>query len=319
MSWPSARTCHTWWWKGKIVMATVYGKNTFGLFENGDFRSGTNTNFTFGTYSTESIGIGKGSLQMVGLGGNNYNSTNYLEVDTNKTYQMICYARTITRGTQFNALAGGYIGFACYDGYKKHVELIQCGGVGNTYLSRDLNPGDSYAYISSSLGWSTSIYEYFRRLLIFPATHPDYGTPHQLSRIGAGDYNICYNQTITQMPEGDYRLTLQNTSDQAMVFPNIGYATPAGTPVSNGQAGGTYNYALGNPNYPEVWTKYETPPFTGESRNSVYPFRYKTKYIRFFAYPNYNRRTDTIQDHVYAYANIFFGECIGGKDYRGMI
>jgi hypothetical protein len=36
-----------------------------------------------------------------------------------------------------------------------------------------------------------------------------------------------------------------------MVMPNIGYATPAGTPISRGVAGGTYNYALGNPNYPE--------------------------------------------------------------------
>ena len=34
-------------------------------------------------------------------------------------------------------------------------------------------------------------------------------------------------------------------------MPNIGYATPAGTPISRGVAGGTYNYALGNPNYPE--------------------------------------------------------------------
>jgi hypothetical protein len=77
-------------------------------------------------------------------------------------------------------------------------------------------------------------------------------------------------------------------------MPNIGYATPAGTPISVGQAGGTFNYALGAPNYPETWTTYTTSPFTGENRNSSIPFRQATKYIRFLNLVNYNYREETV-------------------------
>jgi hypothetical protein len=46
-------------------------------------------------------------------------------------------------------------------------------------------------------------------------------------------------------------MRLANTSNVTINMPNIGYATPAGTPISRGLAGGTYNYAHGAPNYPE--------------------------------------------------------------------
>ena len=99
-------------------------------------------------------------------------------------------------------------------------------------------------------------------------------------------------------------------------MPSIGYSTPAGTPVSNGQAGGTYNYALGSPIYPEEWTRYATAPFTGEDRTSSVPFRYSTKYIKFLILRNHARRTETPQDHKWALDNIFWGVCLGSRDYR---
>ena len=71
-------------------------------------------------------------------------------------------------------------------------------------------------------------------------------------------------------------------------FPNIGYATPAGTPVMNGVAGGTYSYVF----YPTEaaygeWSTYTSAPFTGEDRNSGTPFRYGTKYVSFMHLINY--------------------------------
>lgn len=301
-------------------MATTYGRKEFGYYTNGTFESGTNENFTFGTVNSSSAYQGQYCLQRVGGGGASAFSTEYIPIDTTQTYQMIAYARTLQRGSQNNSLAGGHLGFACYDKNKVFIALQSQGGVGNTTLSRDLVSGDSYAYITSTTGWSVSSNISFRHILLYPATHPDYSTAHQYTRIGYGSYNIYYNSSsITQMPEGDYRLELVNSSNVATTFPNIGYATPAGTPVSNGQTGGTYNYALSNPTYPETWTRYTTAPFTGESRNSATPFRYGTKFIQFMVLMNYNFRTESPQDHIWALDNIFFGICQNGKDYRNML
>jgi hypothetical protein len=294
-------------------MATIYGNDNFGLFINGNFESGTNSFFTFGTINNTDAFSGNFCLQSVGGSGNGFIGSQRIPINTSLTYQMIAYARTLQRGSQNNSLAGGHIGFACYDKNDLFIDLRNCGGVGNTTLSRNLTSGDSFAYITNNSGWSTNANSAFRHILIYPSSHPDYSTPYEYTRIGFGNPTITYNLPITLMPEGDYRLELAST------FPNIGYSTPAGTPVSNGQAGGTYNYALGNPNYPESWTRYATALFTGESRTSSTPFRFATKFIRFLILRNFNQRLETPQDHVWALDNVFFGLCQGGRDYRNVL
>jgi len=301
-------------------MATTYGRSEFGYFPNGNFTVNSNASYTWGTINSSSAYQGQYCIQRVGGGGATGFGTEYIPIDTTQTYQMITYARTLQRGSQNNSLAGGHLGFACYDKNKTFIDLRSQGDIGNTTLSRNLASGDSYAYITSNTGWSLNSNISFRHILLYPATHPDYSTAYQYTRIGYGSYDIYYNSSsITQMPEGDYRLELVNSSNVATTFPNIGYATPAGTPVSNGQTGGTYNYALSNPTYPETWTRYTTAPFTGENRNSATPFRYGTKFIRFMVLLNYNFRTESPQDHIWALDNIFFGICQNGKDYRNML
>lgn len=291
-------------------MATLYGSNRFGLFDNGDLESGTNRNFTWGTINNTDAYSGSYCLEYVGGGGSSGFSTDFVPVDTSLTYQQIIYARTLERGSQNNSLAGGYIGFACYDKDFAFIDLRNCGGVGDTTLSRDLGPGDTIAYITDNTSWSTNANSVFRHLLLYPSTHPDYSTPYRYTRIGFGSPSITYELPIVDTGSGDYALTLTSP------MPSIGYSTPAGTPVSNGQAGGTYNYALGNPIYPEEWTRYATAPFTGEDRTSGVPFRYSTKYIKFLILRNWALRTETPQDHKWALDNIFWGVCLGSRDYR---
>jgi hypothetical protein len=301
-------------------MATFYGtEKQFGYFGNGDFEVNSNANWTFGTINSSSAYEGQYCLQRIGGAGAVAFSTEYIPVDTSQTYQMITYARTLQRGSQNNSLAGGHLGFACYDKNKLFIDLQSLGGIGDTVLTRDLVAGDSFAYISSSTNWSTDVNAIFRNLILYPATHPDYSTPYQYTRIGFGDFNIYYSASITAMPEGDFRLQLVNASNVPVTFPNIGYPTPAGTPVSNGRAGGTYNYPFSNPTYPETWTRYATAPFTGESRNSSIPFRFGTKFIRFMVLMNFNFRTETPQDHIWAIDNVFFGKNLHGKDYRNIL
>lgn len=303
-------------------MGTIGGRNNFGLFTNGDLRDGTVGQFNFGTYSTAESRDGRGCITVVGGGGSGFQGSEFVEVDTSKTYQMIAYVKTIARGSTNNDLAGGHIGFATYDKNFNFIALTNCGDVGNTYLSRDASPGDSIIYFTGSSGWYTGAdvtnnRAYFRQILFFPASHPDYSTPHEYTRFNNRSY-----YRMEQTGEGDWAVYLDaNTSSQqntytATTLPDYGYDLPAGTPVSRGVAGGSYNYCLGAPNYPETWTRYATPPFTGESRNSAYPFRYATKYIKFLILRNYNNRADSPQDHEWAIEDIFFGECLNGRDYR---
>lgn len=296
--------------------------NKFGLFNNGDFRLGNNTNFTWGTFNNTDQFAGNGCIEFTG-GGGTAMSNEFVEVDTSKTYQLLLYARTLRRGSQNNSLAGGHLGFACFDSSFRFIDLRNCGGSGNTTLSRPLNPGDTHAYFNSASGWVTGVdvtgtRQIFRHVILFPPTHPEYNRPHQYSRIGFGDFNIYY-KSMVQTSQGDWAVKLANSSGGDIEMPNIGYATPEGTPVSRGIAGGSYNYALGAPNYPETWTRYATAPFTGENKNSGTPFRFATKYIKFLVLRNYNRRGESPQDHKWALDNIFFTQVPAGVDYRNRL
>lgn len=303
-------------------MGVVYNSNNYGLFKNGDFRDG-NFNFSWGEANTVNKLSGSACLQIVGGGGATALSDQFLEVDTTKSYQMIAYARTISRGTA-GTLAGGHLGFSCYDQFFNFIDLRNCGDIGNTTLSRTANPGDSIIYFTSSTGWFTGAdvtnnYAFSRQILFFPSTHPYYSTPWQYTRFN----NVSYYR-MEQTPQGDWAVYLDaNISSQintytATTLPNYGYSLPAGTPISRGAAGGTFNYALGAPDYPETWTRFATPVFTGSSYNSGYPFRYGTKYIKFMVLRNYNRRLEAVQDHVWAIDRVFFGQVLPGRDYSSV-
>jgi hypothetical protein len=302
-------------------MATIYGRSEFGYFTNGNFETGTNTNFTFGTINSSSAYEGNFCLERTGGAGAGYISPQQfqIEVDVSASYQMIAYARTLqTGGTSGTDLAGGHIGFSCYDQFNQFIDLRHCGGLGNTYLTRPLVAGDSHVYIESFSGWMASgSTNFFRHIMLYPPTHPYYSIPHQYTRIGLGDFDLYYGEVTTL--SGEIQLQLVNSAGTPITMPNIGYALPSGSAVSNGVAGGTYNYALSNPDYPTTWTRYATPPFTGANRNSTFPFRFGTKYIRFLVLQNHNRRLDAVQNHVWALDNVFFGKVQGGKDYRNSL
>ena len=72
---------------------------------------------------------------------------------------------------------------------------------------------------------------------------------------------------------------------------------PAGTPVSNGVAGGTYGYYMTcNTEIPNVWTKYSVN-LTAEGRTSgcgYNVFRYGTKYVTWMALTNYGQAATSI-------------------------
>ena len=297
-------------------MSMVFGNDGLGLWRNGDFKNGNVDNFNMGSYRANGgpiiNGVDQPYVHIVGGGGSGFQSSDYLEVDTSENYKLVVYAKTFRPGSSGNN-AGGHIGFACYDKNKSFIDLRNCGDVGNTYLSRDAQPGDTSIFLTTADGWYqgsdvTNHTYYFRQILFFPATHPDYGIPHEYTRFNGMRY-----RSLTQTGSGDWEMVLENGT-----LPDYGYELPAGTPISRGVAGGTYNYALGAPTYPTTWRKYSTSMFTGENRNSGTPFRYKTKYVRFLCLRNYSRRSESPQDHEWGLSRIFFGKSTDGREYNNI-
>lgn len=271
------------------------------LYSNGDFELGTAHNF-WGGLSIENDDPRSGTYYAKQDRYASWQSSEFVPVDTSKEYQISLYAKTFARGSDGN-LSRGHMGFACYDKNKSFIDLRNCGGLGNTRLSRELRPGDQYAYFESNSGWYSGTFEevssnraYYRWVLFFPPSHPDYSQEWHYTRINP----VAYQEMI-QMPEGDWRVTLSSYRssgtlvDAPTTMPDIGYPLPAGTPVSRGAAGGSYNYALGTGPYPEEWTQFKTTiPANTEVRNSDRRFRPGTKYIRFLILGNYYARSSSI-------------------------
>ncbi len=266
------------------------------FYTNGNFKfltsGGSLLNFSQGTVNSTTKLTGYNySLQMPQVQYSTFLSDNYVEVDTSKTYVMTVKNRTLTKGGPGNdVLSGGHTGYITYDSSFRFIDLRNCGGVANTYLTRALNPGDAYAYVSNQNNqWMAAGNPgYFRHFMVYPPSHPEFNAPWRYTRIGFPDPEIYYNE-VTDIGGGELRIRFSNYDGSSWTtFPNIGYSTPVGTPVMNGVAGGTYSYVF----YPTEapygsWATYTSSPFTGEDRNSGTPFRYGTKYVSFMHLINY--------------------------------
>ena len=289
-------------------MATNYGKTNIGIFRNYNFETGSKSGWSPGSSaiytgdSADDVAGHNKSLRCYGRWSSATWNDDWVEIDTSKTWTLSYRLRTLNLQSVTNQQMYCYLGFTTWDKNRRFIDLRNCGGIANTYLSRPLNVGDSYAYVQSSSGWYTGGPYYFRNFCVYPPTHPDFSEPHRYTRIGYGDYNMYYSGVPELQPEGDYRLTLANSSLNPITWQYSAYATPAGTPVMNGRAGGTYNYTFGARFYPQEWTT-QSATFTGESRNSGRPFRYATKYIRAMVLFNYAR---TAQSGTYPYAEALF-------------
>ena len=278
-------------------MSLKIGRQDIGLFDNGSFESGTAENFTGagGYISTDDPKRGKYHWESKSRSSANFSQ--YVPVDVAKKYLMSISCKTLEKSTS-GLLGRHYIGYTCYDESKQFIRLEHNGGVGNTTLSRDLNPGDAYMYFTSSSGWYTGAdvtnqQNYFRNIGVYPPSHPLYSAPHQYTRVGTrggsvGGSQIQY-RSMVQTSQGDWEVQLCNTSNTPINWTyNEPYATPAGTPVHKGTAGGTYNYAFGSRQYTDAnWTTYQLTVEGPERRNSSRYFRYGTKYIRFMVLWNY--------------------------------
>jgi hypothetical protein len=176
---------------------------------------------------------------------------------------------------------GGHIGFACYNENKAFLGLRGQKGIGNTTLTRATSANDTSVYVADASAWYKGTVTSYTWINFYPpAQYP--------IDIGYTGLYRAYNNdgvSVTDIGGGEWKIDLPAGLPAS-------YAFPIGTPVCNGQDGGSYNYCHGNPYHTvgNPWQTFVTPVFTGESRNSTYPFRYGTKFVRFLNLRNYNSR-----------------------------
>ena len=271
-------------------MATVYSRKTTGLFSNGAAQKKNNTDFGGYSYVTSDKLSGEGCFAVdYNVYGSTYVADEFVAVDTSKYYQFALSAKGTANNYEGNP-PGGHLGFACYDESFNFIDLRNLKGIGDTTLTRAATPGDSSIYVANAGSWSLNASTAQRGLMLFGGDYPYSG--------GYSRYTVTANAYpttgITDIGGGEWRIDLTSTLP-TWTNALVGGVYPVGTYLSNGRAGGTYNYALGAPNHPPAsgWITYTTAPFTGENRNSGLPFRYGTKYVRFLNLRNYNIRTAT--------------------------
>jgi hypothetical protein len=208
--------------------------------------------------------------------------TLYIPVVTNETYFLSAWHRSTGSSGDSNL----YSGYHCYDRNKVSIWCRDLGGYGNTTLAAQLNNGATSVSLTSAAGWAaTGAPSYQRYLNIYPTGDPDYGDAYKYTKL-LYEYSNLTSTTLT------------------LAAPYPGVTMPAGTPVSNGQDGSTYNYALAAGGVvPNTWSYYSTV-ITGEGHTNIdgyTKFRYGTKYITWMSLTNYGNSgtrvilTDDIQ------------------------
>jgi hypothetical protein len=133
-------------------MGVGYNFKAKNLFPNGFSELGNNTDFTsYATTTQDFLSAGRCLHMNANRRGDSLFNNAFIPVDTSKHYRFGLSVKTSQRSYN-NRLGSGHLGFSCYDNKFRFIDLRNCGGSGDTFLSRDLNTGDEYVYIQSSSG-----------------------------------------------------------------------------------------------------------------------------------------------------------------------
>lgn len=210
--------------------------------------------------------------------------TLYIPININEQYYFSAYHKSVGA----SGLSIIFSGLLCYDRNKTTIYPYNLGGFGQTTLTATLNTGDTSASVASTSGWTAyTDPDYFRYFNIYPIGDANYGDPWKYTQLLYGYTTASANKVIFTSPYN-------------------GATMPAGTPVSNGRAGGSATYCLtAYTTIPATWTKYSVV-MSGEGNNDIHGasvFRYGTKYITWMALTNYGQTGN----YKFLTDNIIFG------------
>ena len=270
-------------------MSIKFGKQVIGLFD-------ATSTFTDGYTLNKSDSLSnRGSLQVPpNLYGSSIITGPTIDITEEDAFQMSLSVKTIQKSYN-NRLGSGHLGFAEYDKDGNFITHSRGFSQHNTTLTRDLNIGDTTMYVADASSWPTTSNS-SRSVNFYPADS-DYNTP--------GGYTIYdIHLPVPTTPtnnSGEWAVSMSSGAEWFM---------PAGTDVGRSYSGSTFNYVLGNPDYPEQWTTYTTGAIKGYAIGAPTDgtnFRHGTKSIRFLNLPNYNYRAEQAGDSaVFLLDNINF-------------
>jgi len=224
----------------------------------------------------------EGSYHFGVRGGLNYVGNLSVEVNWYHKYFMEAYAES-AGSTQ----SVEYMGFACYDQDGDFIALHECGGLSHTTLSQDLENGDSYYEVTDASVFVDGGAAGTRYVLLYPPNHAKRYRPYFL---GVRLSHSFYSTRDT----GNNRLRISSDGDTGGGGDTTwaGGFVPAGTPISRGVHGGSYNYCLiGGSTIATSWTQYDQV-VNGQnypSRGSSCLFRQGTKWIKPLTLNNYGQ------------------------------
>lgn len=273
------------YYKGELTelsypCSTIRGEN---LVVNGDLSFGDNTNFSGFTYVAEE-GT-NGYLSRTSNSTSTRLMDQFIPVDANKYYEIGFTAKTN------NPTATHYVGFATYNENKEGIKSAEVMYMNNTLttLSRDLNNGDEYIYLTDLTHWVKNASQTYYRGFIFWNYKDSTGYQYPELTYSKNYWSNLYENSNIDLDNNRIKLTSPW---------NNGYIS-SGTKLSQTNAGSTYNFALRSNQ--TLTENYETYSAVIEGTNTVNSraakkFDSGTKYIRFFIWQNNNNIANTTVD-----------------------
>ena len=272
------------------------------LIVNGDLSFKNNTNFSQFTYNKDGYVSYSGSTAT-----NNYNksfrSDNYIPVDLSKKYNIGVTAKTNNTSTKV------YMGFLSYDVDHNLISSNNVMYVDNTLttLARDLNNGDQYIYLTDMTNWYVSEggTDGTKRGIILWNYVDSFGYHYPEFTYSQNAWNYLYiddniqvgvavdeNDEIIEGQSGNVNRIKLNSAWNHGNF-------SAGTKLSQSSAGGAYNYNLkANSYFNTQFTNYDGLIYrTSVNESTADKFRYGTRYIKWFVWPNYNGLENVTTDY----------------------
>jgi len=269
------------YYKGQITeqsypCSTTRGEN---LVINGDLSFKNNTNFSSFTYQQD--GEGNGYLTKTAKNIGTQTTDFFIPVDPNKNYEIGFTAKNSNTSSLF------YVGFIEYDidnrfnGNNSYIGSTSIQFLPNTLttLSRDLNNGDEYIYLTDLTHWVKNASQTYYRGFIFWNYKDTTGYEYP---------ELTYsNNRWTNLYENE-NIDLENNRIKLNTPWDKGYI-PAGTKLSQSHSGATYNFTLlSNQPLTENYQTYSTT-ITGLNNTGTRKekkFDPGTRYIKFYIWQN---------------------------------
>lgn len=269
------------YYKGELTelsypCSTTRGEN---LVVNGDLSFKDNTNFTGFTYKTEAGTNGFLSItsKLIEMKTTDF----FIPVDANKQYEIGFTAKITNTSSLY------YVGAVEYDidnrfnGNNSYIGSTSVQYLQNTLttLSRDLNNGDEYIYLTDLTHWVKNASQTYNRGFIFWNYKDSTGYEYPELTYSNNRWTDLYENENIDLENN--RIKLKSPWDKGYI--------PAGTKLSQSHSGATYNFTLlANQTLTENYQTYSTT-ITGINNTgtrNARKFDPGTKYIKFYIWQN---------------------------------